>query len=246
MAYVDEMKDAGNWLFRWRSYLPLVFIAMVTASLTQFSFLGGSEFDDELWEAACLAVCLFGLAIRSLTVGYTPANTSGRNAREQRASQLNTTGLYSVVRHPLYLGNFFIWLGIAMYPHNWLVVLNCLGIFWLYYERIVVAEEAYLADKFGEYFERWARSTPAFLPRLRNFRRPEAAFSLRNVLKREYPAFSGIIVTMFMLEVFGDYEVLGHLQFDTFWVILLTLGASVYLVLRTLKKYTRLLHVPGR
>ena len=246
MAYIDEMRESGNWLFRWRSYLPLVFVAVVMASLTQFRFLGGNEFDDELWEVACLAVSLFGLGIRCLTVGYTPARTSGRNAREQRADELNTLGLYSIVRHPLYLGNFFIWLGIALFPHNWLVVLACTGIFWLYYERIIIAEEAYIADKFGESFQQWARLTPTFVPNLRLYRRAENSFSLRNVLKREYPAFSGILFTLFALEVVGDVAAQGHFELDTFWMILLVIGASAHLILRTLKKHTRLLHEPGR
>ena len=246
MAYLDQMKASGDWLFRWRGYLPLVFIALVLASLTQFQFLGGSEYSDELWESFCLAVSLFGLFIRCLTVGYTPQHTSGRNARAQLAVQLNTSGMYSMVRHPLYLGNFFIWLGVALFPHQWLVVLLCISVYWLYYERIMIAEEAFIADKFGDAFEQWARATPAFVPNPRLFRAPDSPFSLRNVLKREYPAFSGIIFTMFALEVASDYQVLGRFELQTFWLVLLILGIGVHLVLRTLKKHTRLLHVAGR
>jgi protein-S-isoprenylcysteine O-methyltransferase Ste14 len=246
MAYIDQMQRSGNWLFRWRGYLPLVFIAIVLASLTQFRFLGGSEMADEWWEGLCLAISLSGLTIRALTVGYAPARTSGRNARAQLADELNTTGLYSIVRHPLYVGNFFIWLGVALYPHNWLVVLVCVSLFWLYYERIIVAEEAFLAGKFGRSFQQWADATPAFIPNFRNYRSAGRSFSLRNVLKREYPAFSGMIFTMFMLEVLGDYEALGHFDLDTLWVILLALGIGTHLALRTLKKHTRLLHVDGR
>ncbi len=246
MSYIKQMQQSGNWLFRWRGYLPLAFIAIVLASLTHFSFLGGSEFDDELWEGLCLAVSACGLLVRALTVGYAPAETSGRNARAQRAASLNTLGAYSLVRHPLYVGNFLIWMGIALYPHQWLVVLVCVALYWLYYERIIVAEEAFLADKFGDAFLQWAERTPAFVPTFRNFRAPDRHFSLRTVLKREYPAFSGTIFTLFILEVAGDYEVLGRFSLDTFWVVLLALAVSVHLVLRTLKKHTRLLHEAGR
>jgi protein-S-isoprenylcysteine O-methyltransferase Ste14 len=246
MAYVDEMRKSGRWLFRWRGYLPLLFVAIIAASLTQFHFIGNSEAEFEDWEIVCLGIALFGLAIRALTIGFTPANTSGRNAREQRAERLNTTGIYSVVRHPLYLGNFFIWLGIALVPLDWRVVLACVCLFWLYYERIIVAEEAYLAERFGEQFDQWARTTPAFVPDFRRYRRPDMRFSLRNVLKREYPAFSGILFTIFFLEVFSDYEVLGRWQFGDFWIGLFLVAVSVHLVLRAIKKHTRLLHVPGR
>ena len=33
-------------------------------------------------------------------------NTSGRNTHDQVADSLNTSGIYSIVRHPLYVGNF--------------------------------------------------------------------------------------------------------------------------------------------
>lgn len=246
MAYIDQLRTSGNWLFRWRGYLPLVFVAVVLGSLTQFRLIGGSEFDDELWESFCLGVSALGLLVRAFTVGYTPAATSGRNAREQRAESLNTLGIYSIVRHPLYLGNFFIWLGIALFPHDWRIVIACVAIFWLYYERIVIAEESFLAERFGTDFNAWSARTPAFLPNPRLYTPPACPFSLRNVLKREYPAFSGTIFTMFLLEVAGDYEVLGHFKLYTFWTVLLVVAAGTHLLLRTLKKHTRLLHVPGR
>jgi len=246
VAYIDQMRDTGGWLFRWRGYLPLLFIAIVLASLSHFRFLGGSEVDDELWECVCLAVSSIGLLVRALTVGHAADNTSGRNARQQRAEVLNTSGAYSMVRHPLYLGNFCIWMGIALYPHQWLVAFACICVFWLYYERIMIAEEAFLAGRFGEEFHAWARATPAFIPDPRLFRRPDRPFSLRTVLKREYPAFSGTIFSMFVLEVAGDYEVLGHFTLDTLWVVLLALALGVHVVLRTLKKHTRLLDQTGR
>ncbi|MBW6498500.1 MAG: DUF1295 domain-containing protein [Bacteroidales bacterium] len=62
----------------------------------------------------CLFFCLLGFGIRIYIVGHTPKNTSGRNTSGQLADELNTTGVYSVVRHPLYLGNFFMWLGMAV------------------------------------------------------------------------------------------------------------------------------------
>ncbi len=246
LAYIDQLRTSGNWLFRWRGYLPLVFVAVLLASLTQFRLFGGSELGDELWESFCLCVSSLGLLVRAFTVGYTPASTSGRNAREQRAETLNTLGIYSTVRHPLYVGNFFLWLGIALFPHDWRVALACMAIFWLYYERIVVAEEAFLAERFGAVFEDWARRTPAFVPDPRLYQPAGLPFSLRNVLKREYPAFSGTIFTMFLLEVAGDYKVLGHFTLYTFWAVLLVVAAGTHLALRTLKKHTRLLHVPGR
>ena len=65
---------------------------------------------DETEELIFLGVSLLGEAIRIFTVGYAPRNTSGRNTiTGQIADELNVTGIYSQLRHPLYLGNFLMW-----------------------------------------------------------------------------------------------------------------------------------------
>src|SRR5690625_4190690 len=113
-------------------------------------------------------VSIAGLSIRLVTIGFTSKNTSGRNTTEgQVADTLNTTGIYSTVRHPLYLGNFLMWLGIALWTGNfWFIISFCL-FYWVYYERIMFAEESFLRKKFGDRYLEWAEQTPAFFPSLK-------------------------------------------------------------------------------
>ena len=62
-----------------------------------------------------LLVSLFGLAVRVRTAGHTPDRTSDRRTAEgQVADEPNTTGIYSVMRNPLYFGDLFKWPGIAL------------------------------------------------------------------------------------------------------------------------------------
>ena len=103
MALREHFEDSGHWLFRWRSYLPLVGLAVILLALREYEYPGHSETLDHLWEAVCLFVSFAGLAIRSYTIGHTPKGTSGRNTKHQVADRLNTTGAYSLVRNPLYL-----------------------------------------------------------------------------------------------------------------------------------------------
>src|SRR6185312_8121054 len=98
----------GNWLFRWRSYLPIPFVIFIALALHEFQLPYNSLAIHEYWAKFCVVLSFCGLAIRALTVGCAPAFTSGRNTRRQCAQELNTTGMYSIVRHPLYLGNFII------------------------------------------------------------------------------------------------------------------------------------------
>ena len=56
--------------------------------------------------------------MRFYTVGTTPKETSGRNTNQQVAAVLNSTGMYSMLRHPLYLGNYLIWVGLSIATFN--------------------------------------------------------------------------------------------------------------------------------
>ena len=246
MALQDEFERSGNWLFRWRSYLPLMMIGIFLLALRGYEYPGYNEHLDHLWELLCLLVSFFGLGIRILTVGHTPKGTSGRNTKKQVADTLNTKGIYSVVKNPLYLGNFFMGLGIALFAHMWWLTIIYILVFWLYYERIIFAEEAYLRNKYGDEYLEWANSTPAFLPKLSKYQKADLPFSLRNVLKREYNGFFAVIVVMFILETVGEIYAEGEFDFDFGWLLLLGIGITVWLVLRSLKKYTTLLHVDGR
>jgi len=246
MPLREDFERSGNWLFRWRSYLPVIVLIAFALIMREFTFLGNSERLDRLWEVFCLSVSFFGLAIRILTIGYTPHGTSGRNTRNQVAETLNTTGLYSTVRNPLYLGNYFMSLGIVLFLHLWWLALIYTLIFWLYYERIIFAEEEFLRNKFGQKYLDWANDTPVFIPTFEHYRKPNLPFSLKNVLRREYNGFFAVILLMFILEVIGDLVVEKRFHPDPEWLVLVATGFFVWATLRFLKKRTTLLDVEGR
>lgn len=246
MALREEFEEAGNWLFRWRSYLPLPAIGIFLLALREYEHFGHSERLDHIWEVICLIVSFLGLAIRIFTIGHTPKGTSGRNTKRQVAETLNTAGAYSITRNPLYLGNFFMGLGIALFAHIWWLALIYVLIFWLYYERIIFAEEAFLRNKFGDEYLEWANSTPVFFPKFSQYKKPDLPFSFKNVLRREYNGFFAVIVAFSFLETVGEIFAEGRLEFDIGWAALLGIGFIVWMVLRSLKKYTTILNVEGR
>src|SRR5205085_1751915 len=103
---------------------------------------------ESSFQIGCFFISMIGLIIRIYTVGYSAENTSGRNTHGQVADSLNTKGIYSVVRNPLYLGNFFMWLGLAMLSFNFWFVISFIFFYILYYECIIYAYYYFLNRKF--------------------------------------------------------------------------------------------------
>ena len=190
MALQETFEKQGNWLFKRRGVLP-IFVLVVGLGIYLLTLeMQGMMFSAlaPYWiyyEFFCLLVSLLGVFVRVYTVGHTPANTSGRNTEKQVADSLNKTGIYSTVRHPLYLGNFLMYFGIALLTCNIAFILMFILIFWLYYERIMYAEEQFLRRKFSEEYLAWSEHVPAFFPKFKGFVKPSLPFSWKKVLKKE-------------------------------------------------------------
>lgn len=195
----------------------------------------------------CLAVSITGQLIRIITVGYTPANTSGRNREEQVADVINVTGIYSVVRHPLYLGNFLMWLGLAMLTRDFWFIVSFILLFWVYYERIMYAEEVFLLDKFGRSYERWAENTPAFIPAFRKYKKSDLHFSWKKILKNEKNGIAGIFVIFFVFDFTGHAINAGKpIIVTNFWFYAAVVSLIFYFIFKYLKRKTTILDEEGR
>lgn len=99
--------------------------------------------------------------------------------------QLATTGAYSLVRHPLYLGNFLILVGFAIAAANWVVVLIVIFFFWFYYPAAIKYEDTKLERIFGDAWREWSANTPAMFPTRFGWKaNADAEWNARQSLKR--------------------------------------------------------------
>ena len=112
----------------------------------------------------------------------------------------------------------------------WLPIIISL-IYWVYYERIMFAEEAFLRCKFGEEYTVWASNTPAFIPDFSKWVSSDLNISYRTIIKREYTGLFGIITLSTILHFVGDF---------------FGVGLVLYVSAVMLKKKTKILHVRGR
>ncbi len=160
--------------------------------------------------------------------------------------ELNTSGIYSLTRNPLYLGNALTVIGIALFTQSVSLVLLMAMFLVIYLERIIAAEERFLVAKFGDVYTDWARGVPVFLPRLTGWVRPALRFSLRTVLKREHSSMLAIVVSLYIIDQLREWMTSTRPVFDVDWTAALAVGTLIYLTLVWMKKRTRLLDMDGR
>jgi protein-S-isoprenylcysteine O-methyltransferase Ste14 len=244
MALIHEFENSGNWLFKRRSWLPgfIVIPGLIVM------YLGNRQailFDmrDEL---IFLGVSLLGEIIRIITVGFAPQNTSLRNrAHGKVADELIVTGIYSLLRHPFCLGNFLIWLGPVLFLRSICFTIIFGLMYWIYYERIMFAEEQFFRRKFGDIYDKWSERVGSFIPYSLKLIRPGNPFSLRKVLAGEYNSLFSIFVIFALIDLFRNYFLSESIYLTPMWIYLSGSAFVIWIVLRTIQKNTKWLEVDG-
>ena len=124
------MVDIGQRLFEWRDYtpIPLILILFFTAEPTVVSATFGT------------LLALAGELMRIYGVSFIGSVSRTRNT-ESHGGQLVTGGPFQWVRNPLYVGNFLITIGLAVFGGvAWVITLTGLA-FAFQYMFIVKFEE---------------------------------------------------------------------------------------------------------
>ena len=117
-----------------------------------------------VWAGVVIGIALIAVAGVLTHV----AEKTHRESRHHptKITKLNTTGLYTRIRHPIYLGGLFMNFGIAfLFRSLWMFVPVVL--FWLVIYFEALQEEKYLIEKFGEGYIQYKARTRMFLPKIR-------------------------------------------------------------------------------
>lgn len=246
MALLHSFEKSGNILFKYRGQLPVVLFLLAVPFMyfTNYDWMNQTVICVLTWISILLSVG--GFIIRAYAIGTTPRGTSGRNTQEQIAESLNKTGIYSVIRHPLYLGNYLMWIGIAFFTFNFYFVVIVSLAFWLYYERIMFAEERFLERKFGEEYLTWSMKVPAFMPSFRNYIKSAIPFSFKSVLRREYSGVLATAIGFAFVDYLRYFLMYGFSNTIRTSLIVVFATIALTLVLRTLKRHTKILNEEGR
>jgi protein-S-isoprenylcysteine O-methyltransferase Ste14 len=221
----------GEWLFRYRSIVPLPLIAILFLCLRP----GRIPSLQAVLVAAGLLIALTGEALRIHAVGFASCGTSGRE-NFLKARELNTTGLYSITRNPLYWGNFLIFSGLLIVYSNltaWLI-----GVLFLaaHYHFIVLAEENFLSETHGDPYRAYCRRVRRWLPRFSNRQRPNRPFDPKKVVFAENDSLYNLAVTGLIILAYRERIFDRTIRNKTVYIGLFLLLTMLYVAVKIIKK----------
>ncbi|MGB9734772.1 MAG: methyltransferase family protein [bacterium] len=135
-----------------------------------------------------IPVGIAGLLIRLWASGYIKKN-----------KELSMDGPYSYTRNPLYLGSFFVGLGVAIMGSCIVFILIYIIGFYFVYSNVIKEEEKRLIELFGGSFLDYKAKVPAFFPLIKPVR-ISGDFDLKLVVKHEeYNAWLGFVAIIIIL-----------------------------------------------
>jgi protein-S-isoprenylcysteine O-methyltransferase Ste14 len=172
----------GATLFRYRSWLPLIFLGVPLV-------MAGSTSPFQ-WEVG-LALIVIGEAIRLAGVAAAGSVTRRRSRNVQR---LVTYGIFAWCRNPLYIGNFLIWMGFVTISGVLWFLPIAIVLFAVEYELIVRYEEGVLESTFGREYLDYKNETPRWLPRPPRGEVPRGQHNWGEAWKSEISTFLQYIV----------------------------------------------------
>ena len=183
--------DIRQFFFKYRSYTPIPIAILILYFALEHSphyFLG-------------LLMLFFGELIRIWAVSYAGGKT---RTRKVGAPELCTSGPYSFTRNPLYLGNMFMYIGIAMVagaPNIILMISIIFSFFLIQYTFIVSLEEETLTTLFGEQYINYKKHVPAIFPRLRPWKGSRVAKrrSILRTIKTEKRTLQNVLLILTLI-----------------------------------------------
>lgn len=181
-----------------------------------------------------LFLSLLGELIRIFAVGYSFEGTSGRESY-LRADDLNSTGIYSIVRNPLYIGNFLMFAGIvAVFANIYAFLVFAFFLITQYY-FIILAEENYLSDKYPESYEEFRSRVNRIIPRFSRYRKNRNPFNLKKVIFKEKDSVFNMLVMFLLVLLYKEYVFYRSVPSLTLFIVTGSFLSLLYIIVKIIK-----------
>lgn len=232
-------------ILKYQNLLPYLFfvIAISLYFRTEFHphiFILEDTAYEVYYEMLAVFISILGLSIRVLTRGYSQKPSLKNITKKQNSPVLNTCGVYSLLRHPLYLANFLIGLGVVLWTGNYWFITTFSILYWVYYDHVILIKEKSLKDQYGSQYEKWAQEVPAFLICFKNFKKPTRTFRWKRILYTEKKWLFFTFLIYCFLNVSGEFMTQGT-NYNYFLIGFTSLSGLGVLILYYLKNKTTFL-----
>ena len=184
-----------------------------------------------------LAVSFLGEFIRVLAVGFAYTGTSGRE-NYLRADDLNHTGIYSIVRNPLYIGNVLMFSGLLIVFANWWALLFFNIFLITQYYFIILSEENYLQQKYGDSFNDYCSFINRVIPKCKYYQKPALPFDGRKVFFKENDSVFNMLMVFVIILAFREKSIVNAVPHSTHLIIAAVALITVYIIIKVVKKTT--------
>ncbi|MFQ5772942.1 MAG: methyltransferase family protein [Kiloniellaceae bacterium] len=229
----------GDWLFKYRNLAFTAFLAALFIGFRPRPFLGDPGADHWL-DLAGILVALAGSAFRFWVIGLAYIKRGGVN-KKIHADRLVVSGMFGVCRNPLYVGNALVLLGLFLIHNNPWVYAIGLCVFGFSYWSMVVAEEWFLAQKFGDEYARYCADVTRFWPDFSRYSQAARGmvFNWRRSIIKDYSSIVAWVATVVALLTYERVLWTGDTAEGFSMVVpggLLLLAAIFLVTVRGLKK----------
>jgi protein-S-isoprenylcysteine O-methyltransferase Ste14 len=124
--------------------------------------------------------------------------------------QVVKSGPYGWLRNPMYMGRFFVGLGLTLVTWRWFIVLPYIAFFWLYAQARVLGEERHLVALFGEEYQQYCAKVRRWLPLPPRRKLSDERWSWSDLGRNhELRVAAGVVVVLILLKL--RLEALGKL-----------------------------------
>src|SRR5690348_12039244 len=239
------MVQIGNFFFKYRNWLFIIFYALLFVPGVPQLFTEEKFGENYYWYPIIigLVITVLGQVMRGATIGLAYIIRGGKN-KKVYAEDLVTTGIFSHCRNPLYVGNILMIAGVGILSNSLLYVVIMIPFFLFVYQAIVLAEENFLRNKFGEQFNNYCSRVNRWVPDLKGMGTTFSSmhFNWKRYINKEHTTTFIWLCGIVLLLLFY-YPQLTHYNThyrNNLLIIVLSFLLLIYIIIRVIKKSGKL------
>jgi protein-S-isoprenylcysteine O-methyltransferase Ste14 len=182
-----------------------------------------------------LALSLLGEVVRIISVGFSFYGTSGRESY-LKAENLNTSGIYSIVRNPLYVGNFLIFMGLLIVFSNGFAMMAFAVFLWVQIYFIILVEEEFLKKNFGDRYDRYCSQVNRIIPNFKDYVKNKNPFRLKKAIFKESDSVFNMLMMFILILLYKEKVFKKNVEYLNYYIIIGSCLIVIYLTVKIVKK----------